>query len=625
MSNNKNSKSQILFTDNPLESANKDVPSQPIENQRAKITKSYKVLWKDVDYRGCLLDDGQSIKVGCWKGGFSETYYCIPKKKEKIKEKYISAKPMPDKQKTEFNKLKNAEDDHPYLKAKGISIKGIKGLKVKEGYLLIPINDKHGKIITAERIWPKPSKYGKFKKDRNPSIEGTLPPGYNFKIPGNGNIFVCEGFATSVSVHRITGGTVYCSFGSNNLENVAKHAISELYNSKKGGYVVICQDNDGDNTKKISIKDKRLKIITPLYRGDFNDLQNDLSSKNQLLRIYDVQSTGFNLVSALKEKALSYKMKYEIDKKIDKHEFFDKYSWLPKTDVMLLNGGTECGKTNFCLRRVEVLLAQGFSVNIWEHSELNRPKRLNAWIKNNKIPTKNLFISPSREEIINRMLPGSITYIDSTDSFLKMKNTIDRREVVNALTMLTDIAQYGELSIIAVHYQTKSSKRELKAQLRGGGSMAWGNVIRYMSNIEVSPKDNDQKMQSWIDFTKGYKPNVKGKPKYWLDDKGDFGDLIDTATAEKMIRDDVESRLNSRQLMINLLDEYFKDNPDKNKIGTNLFLDLCKEELGIKKSTFYNSIKKLPKKYKIDAEGYGKEKISYVKLQNPADNEPVPF
>lgn len=118
---------------------------------------------------------------------------------------------------------------HPYLVKKGIKPLGI---KQEEDKLLIPIVDINGNLHSLQVIDSVGNK--RFLKDG-------ATKGYFFSIgEPTEAIYLAEGYATSATIHAVTGSRVIVAFNANNLVNIAKVIRSQNLTNK----LVICADND---------------------------------------------------------------------------------------------------------------------------------------------------------------------------------------------------------------------------------------------------------------------------------------------------------------------------------------------------------------------------------------------
>ena len=200
-----------------------------------------------------------------------------------IKETY-KYKPQPVKNcEAEFKTLSNENiNKHPYTVKKKISLKNV---RIKNDNLIIPIYEskpvyKDKKIISWETTivsWQSINPQGakKFKKGNK------LPKGHCFPIGKlKDKIYVCEGVGTGASVNNITGELTLCAFSKGNLDNVANMALKKYPKHE----VIMCLDNDGENTHETKITNKRVITLCPdEIDTDFNDCQRKQQEINKLL------------------------------------------------------------------------------------------------------------------------------------------------------------------------------------------------------------------------------------------------------------------------------------------------------------------------------------------------------
>ena len=125
---------------------------------------------------------------------------------------------------------KDATNENPYLKKKGVHSYGLKAFKES---LLIPLMDIGGTIHGMQFIYPDGSK--KFKT-------GTNKTGHFYKIgkSKNNTVLICEGYATGASLHQATGHCVVIAFDAGNLLPVAQVIRAKCSDYK----IIICADDD---------------------------------------------------------------------------------------------------------------------------------------------------------------------------------------------------------------------------------------------------------------------------------------------------------------------------------------------------------------------------------------------
>ena len=170
----------------------------------------------------------------------------------------------------------------PYLERKGVSAFG---LKEDQGNLSVPLKNAEGQLRGFQAIAPDGQKTfarGMEKKGNFHLI------GADEKDLSQGEILLCEGYATGASLHMATGKAVAVAFDSGNLLPVAEAIRAKYPNAA----ITICADNDhsiqregkpynvGLEKAKMAAQKVNGSIKTPLFTEkeksqgltDFNDL-----------------------------------------------------------------------------------------------------------------------------------------------------------------------------------------------------------------------------------------------------------------------------------------------------------------------------------------------------------------
>ena len=251
-------------------------------NKAQRFGKKQKYSWNGfLNQKGGTLHDYSTgiteiLRIGRADGEYSPQKPRIPAPAKPPK------KPEIKDCTAEFEKLKPCPADHPYFKKKGVPVPP--GVRCKEiptdhsgGFetrAAVPVFSPAGRLISWQ--WISPSGGKKFKAGHS------LGSGYFFPIPGDPakGIFVCEGLATGLSIHAITGGSVACAFGKSNLAPVTISVLAENPEAKE---VKLSLDNDAEKTARIALKDPRLVILCPAKKGDFNDFQDDPAERKKLI------------------------------------------------------------------------------------------------------------------------------------------------------------------------------------------------------------------------------------------------------------------------------------------------------------------------------------------------------
>lgn len=129
-----------------------------------------------------------------------------------------------------WEKAKDAGNDHPYLKKKGVNAYGLKLLR---DALMVPVRDMAGTLHGLQFIGPDGSK--KFKT-------GTNKAGHFHTIgkAKDKTVVIAEGYATAASIFQATGHCVLVAFDSGNLK-----AVAEAVRAKRPGFrIILAADND---------------------------------------------------------------------------------------------------------------------------------------------------------------------------------------------------------------------------------------------------------------------------------------------------------------------------------------------------------------------------------------------
>lgn len=193
-------------------------------------------------------DDPAAGAFGCWKRQVNEAWSGKPHQSMTAQEKaaYRSKMEVVRRErdaererihaecrewcKTTWQKAKDATNEHPYLKSKGVNSFGLKTFK---GSLLVPVEDMAGIIHGMQFIAPDGTK--KFKT-------GTNKTGHfcGMGEAKGDTICIAEGYATAATVHQATGYPVLVAFDADNLKPVAESVKARFPQLK----IIICADND---------------------------------------------------------------------------------------------------------------------------------------------------------------------------------------------------------------------------------------------------------------------------------------------------------------------------------------------------------------------------------------------
>jgi putative DNA primase/helicase len=210
-----------------------------IPGDKARSSNGWYVLHADEPAAGAF---------GCWKRGISETWCgkshqtMTPEEKRAYAAKMEAVKRLREEERARiqaecrawcanaWGKAKDATNENPYLKRKGVNAYGLKSFKDS---LLIPVRDVAGTLHGLQFIAPDGSKVFK---------TGTNKAGHFFKIGSTKDktVIICEGYATGASIHQATRHAVVVAFDSGNLLPVAQGIRSKFPDIK----IIIASDND---------------------------------------------------------------------------------------------------------------------------------------------------------------------------------------------------------------------------------------------------------------------------------------------------------------------------------------------------------------------------------------------
>ena len=569
-----------------------------------------------------------------WKTGEKEVFYL---KADDLKGNYtVPAPPEIKNIEDEFNALEDIKS-HPYAQKKGIDISQL-GFKKLGDRLIVPLYS----LLTHEIVsWQsiEPGGHKEFKA-------GCPLTGGVYCTIGKrtDEIFVCEGMATGWTIHDITKRQVWCAFTKHKLDDLSRYLLKK----NPPNSLIMALDNDGKETHKPQIKDKRFKdgisdeikdkrfnVVVPDNEGDFNDFRDD-----PLQRIKLVEAAGIKIYSDTKDldkdsiikEIKRIKMAYYnyIPIKEQNPLFLDPQQIVADNNALLLCGATGTGKTGFSLGFLKNKLAEDKTCVIWEHSETNRWNRLQAWMAKNEIKNEPI-ITPSKREVLSYIKPGNIIYIDDTDSFFQIKNPTARREVADTLEDISWVCQLVRCCMILAHYQTKTSRGEANIQLRSGGDMSWINKVRYAAIIETSRQQIEKVNksgvpvlktveQSYLAIQKGYRPKASNN-QWWLEEDYQVGKPIKDSTFQKILEKKLKPQVELMVMRLNkMIFEYMVKNKT-NQIPEKNFYDNVNSFFGLQKSQAWYYLRL--SNYKLDKES---KSIIHKETKLGKDEPgPVPF
>ena len=378
-----------------------------------------------------------------------------------------------------------AHADHPYLKRKGIEPHGAR--ITGDGRLIVPLYDDNGELSSLQYI------DGESNKRYHP---GGATGGMFWSIgtPGDGPIYIAEGFATAATIHQATGQCCFVAYSASNLVPVTGFV------RQKYDVVVIVADNDKSDVGKKYAEQAAAKhgarVVIPPEPGDANDYAaagHDLASLLTPDRSdWLVQADEFCAQPA----PISWLVKH----------------WLQANALIMVHGPSGGGKTfavlDMCLHMaagsaewmghkthpgsVVYLAGEGHHglrgrVAAWKHH--NKADRLDMWLSKAGC---DLNTTDGYLQVVEAVdaLPAtpSLIVVDTLHRFLLG----DENSAQDAKTMLDAcgaLMQKFGCSVLLVHHTGVSDE----AQHRARGSSAWKGALDI--EISVIPAKNDNPIQ----------------------------------------------------------------------------------------------------------------------------------
>ncbi|MDR6297515.1 phage/plasmid primase-like uncharacterized protein [Pantoea dispersa] len=208
--------------------------------------------------------------------------------------------------------------DNAYLSAKGLH--GTQALTLSDalrcggisfaaGDVLIPLTGEDGTAVNVQLI----STEGDKRTLPGGQVKGTY---WLTGEPDGKALWLTEGYATGLTVHRLTGQAVYVALSANNLPALAKR----LRESYPGAMMLIAADRDDNGTGQLKAEEAAKacggKTALPPVTGDWNDVwqaQGDIATLAQLTDFTQPQPLSpFESVSEADLKAMSASQKAEL-------------------------------------------------------------------------------------------------------------------------------------------------------------------------------------------------------------------------------------------------------------------------------------------------------------------------
>lgn len=183
------------------------------------------------------------------------------------------------------------------------------GLDFAAGDLVIPLYDLLCNLVNAQLI----NGAGEKRMLAGGQVTGAA---YHFEGKDNAFIWMAEGYATGLTIHALTGETVYVALSANNFPHLAE-CLREKY---PDAVLLMAADNDQNGTGQKKAKEAANlvsgKVAIPLIAGDWNDvyMQEGRDKTIEQLRAFTQESpqSPFDTVSDADLKSMSASEKAEL-------------------------------------------------------------------------------------------------------------------------------------------------------------------------------------------------------------------------------------------------------------------------------------------------------------------------
>lgn len=242
------------------------------------------------------------------------------KQQKQAKELLIKYQKVAEQSEREFLSYSYNLSGSKYLKAKSISDIDVDNIRYgyheyyEQNCLVIPAHDILGKIWSLQYIFDeqlnnssnKCFKYGGKKKGNFLLIGSAIGDLDNKK-----HIFICEGFATGVTIHKAVSKPVIVAFDAGNLDSV----IASIKSKHPNIEITICADNDGYkevNTGIIKATEAAEKYNCELVIPEFPALikKHKPTDFNDLYCLSGIDEVSKQVENQLKNKKSKIKLPY---------------------------------------------------------------------------------------------------------------------------------------------------------------------------------------------------------------------------------------------------------------------------------------------------------------------------
>lgn len=435
-------------------------------------------------------------RFGDWRQDIDQTWCGVPEKQLDLMEMAILERKIEEareqrrvyreelavmaatKAKAEFEAAGAAPSDHPYLTLKKVKAHG---LKETCGYLVAPIYDRKGEIVSLQTI----------NQDGRKSflVDSSISGGFWWLKGDSSRIYIAEGFSTAASVYEATGKTTFITYSASNIHHVAR-MLREQCGAMQDIVIVVDNDTYGVGAKyaSVAVESSACKTISTPSEKDANDY---------------AQKFGLEALKGVLEPT-DLPIKAQDNWLIPASSFctdFQPIKWLikkvlPRESLIMIYGPSGAGKT-FCVLDMCLSIATGrgswFGLKVNEGSvvylagegQMGLRKRVAAWSQVYKPKKMNMFVSKNGcdlntagglQKVADSLKQNNITpdliVVDTLHRFLlgDENSAQDTKTMLDSCSALTN---HYKCSVILVHHVGAS---EL-AQHRPRGSTSWWGAL----------------------------------------------------------------------------------------------------------------------------------------------------
>jgi len=453
-----------------------------------------------------MFDDGfPAGRFGCWRSGVELTFRADVGRTITVAEEMAYTRRMADAKQTrdaEQTKTREvaantveiiwqggsaASPEHPYLTRKGIQPHNAR--VTGDGRLMVPLYSADGQLSSIQYI------AGDGDKKYHPG--GAT--GGMFCMIGTiaKTMYVCEGFATSATVHEVSGEACAVAYSASNLVPVVKALKEQNPNVD----ICIVADNDasgvGQRYAEQACAKYGVRMVMPNIQGDANDYA---QAGNDLIALLEPKADIGYLIHADGFCEQPAPIKWLVK------------GWIQDVALCMVHGPSGGGKTFVVL---DWMLHIAAGKPTWQGSKVRAGQmvylageghhglrsRIAAWKHHNQVQSVNMWVSKAGCDLntpegylkvvaairVLNIAPTVIT-VDTLHRFMAgdENSSQDAKTMLDACAGL--MAEFN-CSVILVHHTGVSEE----AQHRARGSSAWRGALDI--EISVIPAKGDKSIE----------------------------------------------------------------------------------------------------------------------------------